>query len=180
MRSDFEFGLRTLGHLFQWRGPALMLFWLAMWAGLDTPSPLAAALGLWLVLRILGNIPNLRKADIPVPTEAWVLILATPIVPLFLGDGWLMVLWSVCTVAYGVTLFLSPRMRKQEKKVRPPPIEETGLWIEVRAATILATGALGLALTMTGDPAIWITRYTLGAAALDLTGILYLRTRGRI
>ncbi len=180
MRSDFEIGLRSLGHLFQWRGPALMLFWLAMWARLDTPSPLAAALGLWLVLRTLGNLANYRRAEMPVPAVAWVLIAVIPLAPLFLSDGWLMVLWSAWTAAYGATLWRWPDMRKQEEMVRPPPIEEAGYWMDIRAATHLATGGLGLALSLTGDPAIWIIGYTLGAAALDLTGILYLRTRGRI
>ncbi|MCG6904090.1 MAG: hypothetical protein LJE68_15555 [Rhodobacter sp.] len=180
MWSDFEFGTRTLGHLFQWRGPALVLFWLALWAGLETPSPLAAALGLWLVLRIIGNLANFRRAQLPFPALAWCPIAVIPLAPLLLSDGWLMVLWSAWTVACGAMLWRWPDLRKQKEMMRPPPIGEAEYWMDIRAATLLATGGIGLALSLTGEPAIWMTGFALGAAAMDLTGILCLRTRGRI
>jgi hypothetical protein len=180
MWHDVTFALRTLAHLFTLRGPVLVLFWLAVWAGLEVPSPLAAALGLWLVLRFAKYVSDLRQAHMPILPGDWTVAAIAPFAPLLLGDAWLMLLCSACVGLQGVTLWRWSELREHMMQVRPSPIEEAGLWMDVQAVTALAVGALGLALSLTNDPAIWITGFTLGSAALDLTALLYLRSVNRI
>lgn len=180
---QISYALRTLWHLFRWRGPALALFWLASVTGLAWPTPLALALALHLVLRFAGNLPRARQTHMVGRggfRTALAFLALLPVLTLLAPDGLLMVAWSVWALAFALMLWWMPEMRAQEAALRPPPIDDTDVWLDMRGWVLLAGAAVGLALSLTGDPAIWITGTYLGAAALDLTGLLYLRSRGRV
>lgn len=178
MPHDLTFALRLLGRLFHTSGPPLALFWALMLLGVTAPSPLAAAIGLHLVLRVLGNLRAYDGPDLPFTPVVLAALAATPVVVLFLPDGILMTLWAAWHVGSGLSLLRSDDVRWLRRRMMKPG-HGAPHHLDGQAVALIAAGGIGLMLARLGDPALFLTGLVLAHAAATLTLALWLATRER-